>query len=90
MNIIALQAVLAVLVLAIMFGTPRYRRKNTPKSFKGLLGVLSFGILFTALCLIEGNLSLWPFLLFVMGMLFGKTALYYRAKTGPLENHEVA
>ncbi len=64
-----------------------------PKSFKGLLVGLSAGILLLTLALTEGSSSGWPFLLFVlfvMGMLIGKIALYYRAKAKPLENHEVA
>ena len=92
MNIWVLQAALVVLIVVTTFGIPRYRNKARPRSFKGLLVNQAAAIGMFVLVLTETNIrpAGWILLLFVTAMSVGKTILYYRAKTGPLENHEVA
>lgn len=91
MNIWVLQAVLAVLCVYVTFRIPRYRNKVTPTSFQRLFINVAAVIAMFILVLTEGNSPAgWVLLFMVTAMLFGKTILYYRAKTKPLENHEVA
>ena len=92
MNIFVLQAVLAALLVAVTFGIPRRRNKARPKSLHRLLIVLAASILMFILILTEENInpSGWILLFFVTAISVGKTILYIRARTEPLENHEVA
>ena len=93
MNIWVIQGTVAVLLLAMMFGTLRKREKMKPKSFNRLLINFAATIAMFILLLSNGieNPAGWIFLSFLTAILIGKTILYYRgAKTESLENPEVA
>lgn len=84
MNILALQAAAAVLLLAIMFGVPLLRNNAKFKSFTDFIINLDGVILMYFLIISEGSNypAGWILLLFVTAIFIGKTILYFRGKTG--------
>lgn len=93
---IGFEIALAVLLIAVLFGGSHYfgeyLNRNGSNSLSSLIIHIAAGIQIITLShtLFRLDSLKWPLVVFVIVVLSRKTILYYRAKTGSLENHEVA
>ena len=89
MNIL-LEIALVGLLIAVMFGASHLLGNIRPNSLKDLAISIGACIFLIALSIVESNSGSWPMIVIVTAALSRKIILYYRAKLGPLGNHEVA